>query len=77
MKTRHVSKDIDVFQRTCPCLLELVFQRTCSCLLDLLDLNLFTFLQDRVALLLNLQHVGYVYYFIIYFFPSLCPHTVF
>ncbi len=54
MKTRHVSKVIDVFQRTCSCLLDMKKKTRFPSLLFLCteqftDTNLFTFLQDRAA----------------------------
>ncbi len=41
------------------------------------DTNLFTFsLQDRAALLLNMQNVHSLYYLLLHLFPSLC-HTLY
>ncbi len=39
--------------------------------------TLFTFLQDRAAILLNMKNVHSLYCLLLYLFASLCPHTVF
>ncbi len=63
MKTRHVSKVIDVFQRTCSCLDSWKKRNARFPLLLFLwgeqftDTDLFKFSQDRAALLLNMQNV--------------------
>ncbi len=41
------------------------------------DTNLFTFLQDRAALHLNMQNVGYIYDLLIYICFPLCAHILY
>ncbi len=85
MKSRHVSKKVDMF-----------FQRTCSCLLDTWKKNIeipgfpsllfictenftytnpFTFSHDRAAHFFWTCKM-YIYYLLLHLFASLCPHTV-
>ncbi len=85
MKSRHVSKVIDVFQRTCSCLLDTWKKKEHRntrflsllflCTEQFTDTNLFSFSQDRAALLLNMQNVHL--FFIITFVCISGPHTVF
>ncbi len=74
MKTRHVSKVIDVFKRTCSCLLDMKKEIPGShyfflCTEQFTDTNLFTFLQDRAAV----QNV-HVLSIIRFVCLSLCAH---
>ncbi len=84
IKTRHVSKVIDVFQRTCSLLLDtwknkykfplLLF----LCIEQFTYTNLFKFFAGQgSSLLLNMQNVHSLYCLLLHLFASLCPHTVF
>ncbi len=79
MKTRHVSKIIEVFQRTCSCIVVMKKKEHQFPLLLFLCTeqftNRFTFSHDRAALLLNRKM--YSYYLLLHLFASLCTHTVF
>ncbi len=78
----YVSKVLDVFQRTCSCLLDSLKRNTRFPILLFLCTEQFTytnlltfFLQDRTAQ--NMQNEHSLYYLLLHLFPSLCPHTVF
>ncbi len=79
MKSRHVSKVIDVFQRTCSCLLdtwkkEIPGSHYFSSLHWAIYLHKLVYIfAHRAALLLKMQNV----HLLLHLFPSLCPHTVF
>ncbi len=63
MKSRHVSKVIDVFQRTCSCLVDTSLLFLCT--EQFTDTNLSTFLQDRAAHFFWTCkiHIAYIIYY--------------
>ncbi len=83
MKTRHVSKVIDVFQRTCSCLFDAWKKEipgshyfSFFALINLLT-NLFTFLQDSAAHFFWTckMHIAYIIYY--YICLSHCAHILY
>ncbi len=84
MKTRHVSKVINVFQRTCSCLFRHMKKRNTRfplilflCTEQFTDSNLFTFLQDRVAHFFWTckMYIAYIVYY--YICLPLCAHILY
>ncbi len=83
MKSRHVSKVIYVFQRTCSCLLD-TWKKKWQVPMTSLFFALSNSLTQPCLhfcrtwqLLLNMQNVAYMYYLLLHLFPSLCPYCIF
>ncbi len=81
MKTRHFSKVIYVFQRSCSCLLDTwnkkVPLRLFLCTEQFTYTNLFTFLQDRAAHFFWTckMYIAYIVYY--YICLPLCSHILY
>ncbi len=80
LNLREWEKVIDVFQRTCSCLLDTWKKELRNtgfllllflCMEQFTDTNLFTFLQDRAAHFFWTCTM-YIYYLLLHLFPSLC-----